>query len=291
MSARDILLGLLVAVLWGGNFVSAKFGVAHFPPLLLTALRFTVVAALLMPFAWHRRARLPAILQLSFVLGVLHFSLLFAGMWKGLDIATTAIAAQLGVPFSCLFGAILWNDRLGRWRTLGMVISFMGIIVVAGTPHVAGHFTGFLLALTGALCWGAANILMKRMGQVEMVPLLGWMALFAVPQLLLLSLLFERDHMALLAAAPASALLSVLYTALFSTIAAYGIWYWLLARLPVTQVVPFNLLSPVFGIAFGQVFFAEELTLRTVAGGVITILGVAIIVLRRPRLAQMGEAI
>ena len=89
---------------------------------------------------------------------------------------------------------------------------------------------------------------------------------------------------------PLSALLGVSYTVLCSTIIAYGLWYFLLSRYSVSQVAPYSLLTPIFGIAIGQVFFTEELNTQTIIGGLITIIGVAVIVLRRPKTIVLGEA-
>ena len=44
MSPRHILLGVLVAVIWGLNFVSIGIGLQDSPPLVLLALRFLLVA-------------------------------------------------------------------------------------------------------------------------------------------------------------------------------------------------------------------------------------------------------
>ena len=44
MPVRDRLLALLVAVVWGVNFPATAYALQHFPPLLLVALRFTIVA-------------------------------------------------------------------------------------------------------------------------------------------------------------------------------------------------------------------------------------------------------
>jgi O-acetylserine/cysteine efflux transporter len=47
--------------------------------------------------------------------------------------------------------------------------------------------------------------------------------------------------------------------------------------------MPFMLLVPLFGVASGIVFLGEPVTLALVGGAAITILGVGIIVLRRPK--------
>ena len=64
----------------------------------------------------------------------------------------------------------------------------------------------------------------------------------------------------------------------------YGAWYWLLKRYAVNQVMPFMLLMPVFGVASGAAFLDEPVTLVLVAGAALTILGIGIILVRRPKL-------
>jgi len=146
------------------------------------------------------------------------------------------------------------------------------------------------MSLGSTFSWGIANIFVKRVSDVPSQSLLAWMSLFTVPLLLLLSVLFEPNGFPLLSHAPLSAWLGLAYTVLASTVIAYGLWYYLLAKYTVSQVAPFSLLTPVFGIAAGQLFFQEALTEATLWGGAITIAGVAIIVIRRPKLAIITEA-
>ena len=65
----------------------------------------------------------------------------------------------------------------------------------------------------------------------------------------------------------------------------YGLWYRLLRRYQVNQTMPFLLLVPVFGVASGVAFLGEELTATLIAGGLLTVAGVAIILIRRPKVA------
>lgn len=292
MRPLDMLFAILVAALWGGNFVAAKYGVSHFPPFFLTALRFSFVALLALPFVPRiTRAQLPDVALLALVLGTLHFSLLFAGLYFGLDIPSCAIIGQMGVPFACLLGALFLKDRLGPWRILGMVIAFSGMLIVTGTPNILDHKLGFLATLAGTFFWGAGNIVVKRIKNIDSFQLLAWMAALAVPQLLLISFVFESNQWQLLTTTPPHVMLAVGYTAICSTIIAYGLWYYLLYKYPVSQVTPFSLLAPIFGIASGQLFFAATLTWQVLLGGAITIAGVAIIVIRRPKLMEIGEQI
>jgi len=292
MRPLDMFFATLVAAIWGGNYVSAKFAMAHFPPFFLTSLRFACVGALLLPFVPRPEPeQIRRIAALALVLGVLHFALLFSSMYIGLSIASLSIVADLGVPFSCLLGALLHNDRLGKWRILGMVVAFVGIIIVSGTPNIVQHPLAFCVGLAGSFFWGLSNIMIKDIKGVKNFQMLAWMAVFAVPQLWIISAVLERHQWQLLAATPPFVMAAVAYTVLGSTLTAYGLWYHLLQQYKVTQVAPFSLLTPVFGIAFGRLFFPEPLTWQVVIGGAITIFGVAVILMRRPGLVgKISEA-
>ncbi len=69
------------------------------------------------------------------------------------------------------------------------------------------------------------------------------------------------------------------------THAGQGVWYRLLRRYDLNQAMPFMLLIPLFGVASGVIFPAEQPTPALIAGGLLTVAGVGVIVLRRPRLA------
>lgn len=289
-----MMMAIVVPICWGGNFTASKMAMEHFPPFLTVFLRFAAVAALLAPLvipAYLKGARVS--LRDMFVISIcyitLHFTLIFVAMKNGLTISSAVIGVQLGAPFSCVLAAMFHNDRLGAWRSFGMAVAFVGVIVIAGTPDVAAHWGSFLLVVVGAFAWAAANIYMKRLGNLGVAPFLFWPAVLSLPQIGLLSLLFEQGQWQLIETAPITAWGGILYSTVFSTFVGYGLWYHLIKRYPLSQVTPFSLLVPVVGIGTAMVVYGETLTLLLIIGGLLTILGVAIITVRRPRWAILGD--
>lgn len=289
MHIRHALAAIMVAILWGGNFVAARIALDVFPPFWLLAVRFTIVSLLLLPFFPKPVGRLRDLAILSLLLGTLHFSLMFAPIALGLDVSAAVIASQLGVPFSVLLGIILFKDQIGRWRALGMLIAFCGVIVIAGSPSITQQYWQFLLACTGALAWAGGNIWVKRFHSDNMLGVLCWMSLLAIPQLLVISLSVESGQLEAVTQAGTENWAALTYTVLASTLLAYGTWYYLMSRFPVSQVVPYSLLVPCFGLGFAQWFFQEALTWQFLAGGACTIIGVGMIVLRRPAMMRVEQ--
>ncbi|MCP4282903.1 MAG: DMT family transporter, partial [Gammaproteobacteria bacterium] len=71
------------------------------------------------------------------------------------------------------------------------------------------------------------------------------------------------------------------YIVLASSIVAYYLWYRLIARLKINQVVPYTLLAPVIGVAAGVLILGEVFTVYKVFGGSLTIAGIALIQFRQ----------
>jgi O-acetylserine/cysteine efflux transporter len=282
MKLRDLGWMLLIQVIWGVNFVVVKMGLDHMPPLFFVALRFTLAALILAPFSGLPRRHLKRVIPLSFTLGVMHFTLIFTGMHY-LDASTTAIAVQLQVPFAAILAAIFFKESLHWRRITGMVIAFAGIVLIAGQPRFFENPWPLASVIAAALVWSVANVQVKLLGdEIDAVQLNGWIAILAAPQLLAVSYLLEGDHWPALVDIGWAGAFALVYQAALVAAFSYWIWYNLMRRYPVNQVMPFMLLQPVIGAAAGVVFRNEVITLPMVIGGLGILIGVAIIIIRRP---------
>lgn len=275
MRPTDLLQALTVILIWGLNFVVIKTAVNEIPPMLLTTLRFALVALLVAPFFHPRRDEIRGVLWLSLVMGVGHFGLLFIGL-QGADAATSALMIQLGIPFSVILSTLLFSDRLGPVRLFGMGMAFAGAALLAGEPE-GGTALALGALLISAFCWAWSNVLIKHYRHIRPMVIIGWMSLFSTPLVALASLSLESGHLTLLAAASWKAWAALGYIAIGSSIIAYYLWYRLIGRLSINQVVPFSLLAPVIGVAAGVLLLNEAFTLYKALGGLLTLGGVAVI--------------
>jgi O-acetylserine/cysteine efflux transporter len=282
MKLRDLGWMLLIQLIWGLNFVVVKLGLDHMPPLFFVALRFSFAALILVPFSGLPRAHLKRVIPLSFTLGVMHFTLIYTGMHY-LDAATTAIAVQMQVPFAAILAAIFFKESLHWRRITGMVIAFSGIVLIAGQPRFFENPWPLASVIAAALVWSVANMQVKALGdEIDAVQLNGWIAILAAPQLLVVSYAAEGDHWPHLADIGWGGAFALLYQAAVVAAFSYWIWYNLMRRYPINLVMPFMLLQPLIGAASGVVFRDEIITMPMVFGGIAILIGVAIIIIRRP---------
>ena len=132
--------------------------------------------------------------------------------------------------------------------------------------------------------WAVANIQVKRLKRIDGLALNAWISLLATPQLLLASWVLEDGQMAALANAGWLEWGTIAYMSGVVTVIGYGIWYYMIGKYATNQTMPFTLLVPLVGVLSGVLVLGEPMSWTIVIGGAATLGGVAIIVLRRPKL-------
>ena len=277
ITIKDIGLALSVPVNWGMGFTLAKAGLGEFPPLFLMSMRFTLSALLLCWFFPPPVGQLRAIFSVALVSATIQYGLTFSGL-TGLDASTAILLVQLEVPFGALLAAIFLNDKLGWKRTLGMVLAFFGVSLIAGAPNLRKQLFSAFLVMSGALTWSLGQVMIKKMVTITGFQLIAWVAVFAGPQMFISSLMLEKGHINALKNATIVGWGTVVYMGIVMTALGYAIWYHLLKKYDVNQVMPFMLLLPVSTILGAVLFLGERPDIRTLFGGIIIIIGVTAIV-------------
>jgi len=276
MSFLQIACAVAVPLLWGFQFVVIKVGVLEFPPLFFLALRFLAIALLLIPFVRRpTREQLVPVAAISVFLGGLNFGLFYVGLGLGSG-SMSAVAYQLATPFTILLAWPLLAERPSLTTSVGVLLAFVGVVVLAAGPGLSANALPLLLVVGAALAFAVSNVLTKRYGPFDPLMLMGWSSLLTVPQVMLISLLLEQGQLASLFTADEKGWLALAYTIFVGGIAGFGLWFWLIGQCSMNRVAPFGLLLPVFAVMSSVLFLGDPVTSRLIVGGLLTISGVAI---------------
>ncbi len=275
MSALQIACAVLVPLLWGYQFVAIKVGVVEFPPLFFLGLRFIAIALLLAPFVRRpTRRQVGPIVAISVFLGGLNFGLSYVGLGLGSG-CLSAIAYQLTTPFAVLLAWPLLAEKPSVATSAGVALAFAGVIVLAAGPGLSANAFPLLLVVAAAFAFAVSNVLTKRYGPFDPLMLMGWSSLLTVPQVMIMSLFLEHGQLASLTAADEYGWMALAYTIFIGGILGFGLWFWLIARCSMGRVAPFGLLLPVFAVMSSVLFLGDHMTPKLIAGGLLTIAGVA----------------
>ncbi len=285
MTVRHLLMFVLINFAWSFNFIAGKIGAAVFQPLFFTALRFLFLLLLMLPWLKPAPGHMKPLLRVAFLLGVLHFAMVFTGLNAGGDIASIAITTQLYVPFSAILATVFLREKISLLSIFSIVLAFGGVMVIGFDPMVFNHLDAILWVAGAALVMAIATILMRQCPNLGVFRLQAWIALVALPSLLLLSAIFESNQMQILANISITDLWTPLYSAIGASVVGHGMVYYLLGRYPVAKVTPLLLPTPIIATFWGVLIFDDVLGWKMIVGGLMTLLGV-LLLLKQPRLGK-----
>jgi O-acetylserine/cysteine efflux transporter len=275
---RHFLLALAVVAVWGSNFVVIKLALAHLPPLLFAALRFTLAflpAALLLP---RPAAALGNMAAYGLFIGVGQFGVLYLAMRGNISPGLASLVIQTQVFFTIGIAMRLSGERVQGFQWLALMLATSGMGVIAWHTDASTTVLGLAMVLFAALSWACGNTAAKRAGRVDMLAYVVWTSVFAVPPLLLLSWWVEgwpaiRQG---LVQADWRTWAAVAWQAWGNTLFGYAAWGWLLARHPAATVTPLALLVPVFGMGASALYLGESLPPWKLGAAALVMAGLAL---------------
>jgi O-acetylserine/cysteine efflux transporter len=268
-------IAVLIAAIWGLSFVVIKLGVRDVPPLLLTGFRFLLAAFPAMLFVKRPTAQWRYVAAYGLFIGIMQFGFLFVALKQGLPAGLASVVIQSQVFITVGLAAALFGEKLKSHQISGAAIALAGIALIAWTRWTGTGFLPLLLCLAAAVSWSFGNMVSKQSGETNPLGFIVWASAIAPLPLFALSWLLE-DHGQINAALSSpgwTAVVGTLFLAWPATIFGFGTWSWLLGRYPASQVTPFALLVPVFGMAGGIIFLAERIEPLAMFGSVLVISG------------------
>ncbi|MGH2970005.1 MAG: EamA family transporter [Solirubrobacteraceae bacterium] len=276
MRPAHTAVAVLVAAIWGLNFVVIEVGLEDFPPLLLSALRYALAALPLVLLRGMPRVAWRWVIAVGVLIGVVKFSLLFIGMDVGMPAGLASLVLQAQALFTVAFAAVILRERLVAAQVAGLAIAFGGLALVAGGLSGDATATGFLLVIAAAAAWGLGNLAIKRAAPPDPLRFMTWICV--VPPLPLLALSLALEGPAEISAAVSGASLggvgAVLYIAFAATTVGWALWARLMGTYPASTVAPFALLVPIFGLSFAALLLGEPLSWREIVAAVLVLGGV-----------------
>ncbi|ABR50782.1 protein of unknown function DUF6, transmembrane [Alkaliphilus metalliredigens QYMF] len=282
MNKRDIGIGLIVATLWGLNFIAIKLGLADMPPLLLATIRFMVVCIPAIFFLPKPPVDWRWLIALGLTLNVGQFAFLFMGVKLGMPAGLSSLVHQSQVFFTLVIATLFLGEQWKWNHVVGLIIATGGMVVVGSQQGGSMTAVGFWLTLIAAASWGIGNVIMRRTTKdappFSMLSLVVWAGGIAILPLGLFSLYFEGATAWKLAWDSLNwiTIVSIIYLAYFASLGGYGLWGRLLSCYPAAVVSPFSLLVPVIGMSSAALFLNETFSLWQIIGALLVMLGLAV---------------
>ena len=273
-------------VVYGSSYAVSRVVLEHMGPATLSFCRLLIGSLVLVPLALAQRRedrRLSRSDRWSiFWMGLFGFAAAFAfGNW-GLRLSTATNAALLITvePVSLiLLSPLVLGERLTRREGVGALLTVVGatVVVLNGIPGasvaIAPHWRGdLLLVLSGVAYAGYSLFGRDVLARHRAVPVTAWSILWGLvvmaPFTVAERVAGERPEWT------QTVIIGTLYLGLVITALGYLIWNWALERVEAPRLAIFVNIQPLAGALLGVVALREALTIYTVAGGVLILVGV-----------------
>lgn len=281
MGARSIALMVLVNLAWALNTIVSKLAVGPLgaPPLFYAGARGMIVALVLAPLLWPLPRQLLAVMLTGLAISGGSFALLYMGLITASPSAASIVALS-GAPLTVMFAILFLGERVGWRRTLGIALTFGGVLLAMTGPGQLSMDEELWLVFASAVLGALGSVFVKRL-EIDSFRLQAWAAVASVAVLTPLSIALEPSPLPALVEAPWALAGCLLFAAIVVSVGAHGTYYHLLQRHDANVLVPLTLLNPLFTVALGAWLTNDPVGPRLLVGGVVAIAGVAII-LRRP---------
>ncbi|TNE60981.1 MAG: DMT family transporter [Alphaproteobacteria bacterium] len=307
MTARQWLMLCLLSVMWGASFFAVGLAVDVLPPLTIVGMRAGLAALALLVFLRMRGLSLPGvgtgragtIWLVLMLMGLLNNIIPMSLITWGQTQISSSLASILNAttPLFTVFVAhfFIAEERLTLRRLSGVVLGFLGVIVIIGPESVqnglSGGLMGKLAILGAALSYAMAAVVGRRVVGLGLKPLQTAFGQLTMAAFILVPAALVHDQPWTLPVPPVSVWLALVSLAVVSTALAYLLYFRLIAEAGATNASLVTLMIPVVATSLGIAFLGERLGVAHVAGialiglGLMVIDGRVIARLVRPRAA------
>lgn len=284
---------ILVALMWGFNWVAAKYVLRDLSPWTFRTVSFGCSAAVLLGIAkWSgiglrlKNGRARVHVAVAGVLNMGGFGILSAFAQLGTTTSRTAICVFTMPIWVALMARLVLREHLDRWRCAALALGAGGLVVLLGPLLADGVPVGALFALGSALSWAAGTVYLKW-ARVEAHPIAvaGWQLAAGTASVMIgLAATGVRTDAGL----HLLPMLALVYSAMIGSALAYVLWFRALARQPASTASLGTLLVPVIGVLASAAVLGDRPSAADLEGFAL-ILAAAVCALA-PRAAQATPA-
>lgn len=289
---------LILYVVWGSTYLGIRIAVETIPPFFLAAVRFLIAGTVMLGvIAVVRRGRLslPSGREWrdAFIVGS---ALMGGGMgmvaW-GEQTVPSGIAGVLIAMMPvwvAVFGRVFLGERLPGIAIVGIATGMLGVVLLIGQSVAIDRSldpAGVLALLVSPMCWAAGSLYSTNRARLHGDPFVttGMQMLAGSLVLVLASIVTGELAGFSPAAVSTDSIIAFIYLTVIGSLVAFTAFAWVLRHAPLPLIATYAFVNPVIAVILGWFILNEAVTpIQLVAGGVIVV-GVALIILARSRMA------
>jgi len=298
--SRNILYFSLMTLIWGTTWVAVKAGVSAVPPLFFGAMRFILVALVMLmtvrgvatAFAAKRAV---LVITTGLLVNVATYGFIFWGM----KTVASGVSGLTNLSFVAigLFGfAVLFGQERPTWNfVISLCAGIVGLIILFSddlyAPGAASEVIGVVAIVIGTLAFCLGSVMSKPLlDDLKPSQLAAAHACVGALGFIAASMAVEgvsaEMFRHLLTPAPVA---SLLFLVVFGSFVAYPIYLRLVRDWGAPRAGLYAFTSPIIALVLGALVYGEPLGLREVAGASIMLLAAGVAIRSRTKTGAMAS--
>lgn len=270
------IVALIIAnIIWGAASPIFKYSLQNIPLFSLAFLRFLIAACLLYPFI-HKNIDYPDLknkwLWAFALTGItINISFFFLGLKLTESVNAPVIASSAPIII-LVCSAIFLREKIKKAAIIGTLLSFLGILLI-----IKGALIGNFFLILSTLGYVASVVIGRKiLTEKNSLGMTFWSFLIGTVTFLPFMLLEYWQNPGWMANLDFRGWTGILYGGIFSSLIAYVIYDWALAKLPAYRTSIFTYLDPVVAILIAIPLLGEKITVPFIIGSVLVFLGILI---------------
>jgi len=279
---KNILPGLLFAVLWASGSVAVKLGILSADALMLACVRFILTGFIFLPAlsltTKHRLIPRGGEWKQLAIYGFLNSTLTLGSFFA----AQKYVSAGISMLFIAtaplliaLLSATFLKRKLSRFEVVGMLLAFAGLVIASNAEVRSAHFSvvGIVLLLVYITAYALSSVYFSsiKSGLSNMV-FNVWQVFLGGVLLIPLCFIFSQSH---IRHYDVNLYLSMAWLIFVLSFVANQLWLYML-KIDTVKAAAWLYLTPVFGYLFGYLVLGERITVPAIAGTAVVITGLII---------------
>ncbi|MGW0482757.1 EamA family transporter [Nonomuraea sp. NPDC003214] len=287
----------IVYVVWGSTYLGIAIVIETMPPMLSGALRFITASVLLGGILLVRKGTAAfRMTRRQFGGAALVGLLLLTGGNGMVAVAEQHISSGLAallvasVPLWLVVFRIAARDRPGVLTLAGVLVGFAGVAAVSLSGGATGDTAGVVVILVASASWSIGSFLSGRI-QMPANPFAASTIEMVVGGAGMIAVGLTAGERLDLAAVSGRSWAALAYLVLVGSLIGFTAYSWLLGNAPISLVSTYAYVNPVVAVLLGMLVLDEQVTGQVVLGGLVILVGVALVVSteRRSRASRKAE--
>lgn len=274
----------LLCFIWGSTWLAIRISLESFTPFLSGGLRFLIASLAIFIIMRLKgitlqkdKLSVKLYLQMGFLSFVIPFGLVY---WAEQFVPSGLASVLFGVYpfFVAIFSYFMIpNEKIGIGKTIGMVLGFIGIIIIFSDSFsftISDYLLGMFAVMLSGIMQAFIAVTLKKHGK-HLNPL----SMNFIPMLIagiagtLIGLIAENMSRI---SFREDGILAVLYLAIFGSVVTFTSFYWLMKKINVVILSLIAFITPIVALILGWVFYNEVLATHHIIGSALVLVGLLI---------------